>query len=79
MLGENSGCVAAEALRRVRDGVCDFALLRCPADCPSSCLHPSLLRSRRRSERVHKTHATGQLLREATNINQSLHFLELVM
>ena len=26
-----------------------------------------------------QTHATGQLLREATHINKSLHFLELVI
>lgn len=31
------------------------------------------------SERTHKTHSTGQLFREATNINKSLHFLEMVI
>lgn len=31
------------------------------------------------SERVHKTNAVGQLFREATHINKSLHFLELVI
>lgn len=31
------------------------------------------------SERVHKTNASGQLFREATHINKSLHFLELVI
>lgn len=33
----------------------------------------------RRSERVHKTNASGQLLREALHINKSLHFLEMVI
>jgi len=31
------------------------------------------------SERVHKTNASGQLFREATHINKSLHFLEMVI
>jgi kinesin family member 6/9 len=31
------------------------------------------------SERVHKTQASGQLLREATHINTSLHYLEMVI
>ncbi|RYE83752.1 MAG: hypothetical protein EOO65_03445 [Methanosarcinales archaeon] len=31
------------------------------------------------SERVHKTQASGQLFREATHINKSLHFLEMVI
>jgi kinesin family protein 6/9 len=31
------------------------------------------------SERAHKTGATGQTLREATYINQSLFFLEMVI
>lgn len=31
------------------------------------------------SERVHKTNATGQLFREASHINKSLHFLEMAI
>ena len=31
------------------------------------------------SERVHKTNASGQILREAKAINTSLHFLEMVI
>jgi kinesin family protein 6/9 len=31
------------------------------------------------SERTHKTNSSGQLFREATHINKSLHFLEMVI
>ena len=31
------------------------------------------------SERTHKTNASGQLFREASHINKSLHFLEMVI
>jgi kinesin family member 6/9 len=62
----------------VDTGLCVCGFVRI-CDLTSAALPRPALTPARSSERTGKTHASGLLLREATSINKSLHYLELVI